>query len=67
MEEAFVYTLNYHYLPQVNRLYTRGRNVLNLIITNIPDQIIHLETLSPVQSGIFTDHCVLLFEFAAPL
>ena len=65
MQEAFLDMLNDHYLSQVNRLYTRGRNVLDLIITNIPDQIIHLETLSPVQSGIFTDHCVLLFEFAA--
>ena len=46
-------------------LGTRGRNILDLIITNIPDRVNLLETLSPAQSGIFTDHCVLLFEFSA--
>ena len=39
-EEAFVDTLNDHYLSQVNRLGTRGRNILHsVILTNTVYQI----------------------------
>ena len=64
-EVAFVDALNDHYLTQVNGVTTRDGNVLDLIITSVPDQVTVTEVLSSEKSGVFTDHCVLSFEYSA--
>ena len=58
----FLEILKDYYLTQVNSIPTRGNNVLDLIITSIPDKVKVRETLSPEISGIVTDHDVISFE-----
>ena len=64
-EVSFIEILNDHYLSQMNNTPTRGRNILDLVITSIPDHVSTCEVLSPEQAEVFTDHCVISFEFSA--
>lgn len=64
-ELAFIDNLNDHYLTQLNNKATRGNNVLDLILTTVPDQISITEILSPDTAAVFTDHSIINYEFHA--
>ena len=64
-ELCFVEALNDHYLSQLNHTPTRGNNVLDLVITSMPDRIRACEVLSPADAGIYSDHGVISFDFSA--
>ena len=51
-----------YFLSQINTTPTRGNNVLDLLITSLPDKVKVKEDLTPQSSGIVTDHDVLLLE-----
>ena len=59
---TFTEQLNDFFLTQVNTLPTRGNNVLDLIITSLPDQIENISKLKPMDSGLFTDHDTIVFN-----
>ena len=61
----FVEMLNDHFLCQLNNTPTRGNNVLDLVITSVPNHVRLTETLSPEQSSVFTDHDAISFDFTA--
>ena len=48
---------------QINNAPTRGSNILDLVIISAPEHIKVTEVLSPEKAGVFTDHCVVLFEY----
>ena len=58
----FTEQLNDFFLTQVNTLPTRGNNILDLIVTSLPDQIENISKLKPMDSGLFTDHDTILFN-----
>ena len=58
----FLEILKDYFLTQVNSDPTRGNNVLDLIITSLPDKVNVREIISPETSGIVTDHDVISFE-----
>jgi len=64
-EVSFLDILNGHFLTQMNSISTRGDKVLDLVITGVPDHVHVREVLSPQESGVFTDHGVVCFEFRA--
>ena len=64
-ELRFTEILNDHFLTQLNNTSTRGNNVLDLVLTSVPDHVLVTDVLSPDQAAIFTDHCVISFEFRA--
>lgn len=66
-ENAFINSLNDHFLLQLNSAATRGNNVLDLVITSIHDQVNITEVLTPEETGIFTDHCIIIFEVASTI
>ena len=60
-EFQFTELLNDYFLSQVNLQPTRGENILDLIITSVPDQVKVSNILLPQDSGIVTDHnCIVL-------
>ena len=62
---AFFETLQDHSLLQVNPFPTRKENILDLIITDAPDRIMNIATLTPIQAALETDHDLLEFDFVA--
>ena len=58
----FLEILKDYFLTQVNSDPTRGNNVLDLIITSLPDKVNAREIISPETSGIVADHDVISFE-----
>ena len=64
-EVSFLEILIDHYLTQMNYIPTRGDRVLDLVITNVPDQVCVRDVLSRKDSGIMTDHGAVCFEFRA--
>ena len=64
-ESAFCETLQDHSLLQVNPFPTRKENILDLIITDAPDRIMNIATLTPIQAALETDHDLLEFDFVA--
>lgn len=56
-------SLNDHYLSQLNNKATCGSNVLDLILTTVPDQISIIEVLSPDTAAVFTDHSIINYKF----
>lgn len=42
--------------------FTRGNNILDVVISSMPDQLCVNEVLKPDEAEIFSDHCVLFFE-----
>ena len=46
-ELFFVQMLNDHYLSQLNQIPSRGNNILDLVITNVPDNLNLTQMLSP--------------------
>ena len=58
--------LNYYFLLyQVNKQPTRGENILDLVITTLPDQVKVETILPPQESGIITDHNCVVFNIRA--
>ena len=53
-EQAFVKALHDHYLTQIQSKPTRGTSVLDLVITNFPDQTSMSEVLEIDKTGLFT-------------
>lgn len=43
---------------------TRGRNVLDLVMTSVPDYDCVTDVLSPEKAAIFTDHNIVSLELA---
>ena len=61
-EISFTEQLNDFYLTQLNTLATRGVNILDLDISSVPNQINNITLLNPENSGLFTDHSVIIFD-----
>ena len=59
----FIEALHDHFLTQINNTPTRGSNILDLVIISAPEHIKVTEVLSPDKADVFTDHCVVLFEY----
>ncbi len=64
-ELVFVRLPNDHYLSQPNNTPTRGNNILDLVITNMPDHVSLTQILSPEETSVFTDHHTISFDFSA--
>ena len=64
-DSAFCETLQDHSLLQENPFPTRKGNILHLIITDAPDCIMNIATMTPIQAGLETDHDLLEFDFVA--
>ena len=54
--------LNDNFLHQINIYPTRNNNILDLLITNIPELLCITDIITPDQMGICTDHNGLQFE-----
>ena len=61
-ETKFIEILDEFFLEQINSIPTRENNVLDLLITSIPDKINIIEVLKPTDVGIFTDHSLIMFD-----
>ena len=64
-EVVFVELLNDHYLSQLINSLTRGNNILDLVITNMPDLVSLTRILPPEETSVFTDHHAITFDFSA--
>ena len=61
-ELQFTELLNDYFFSQVNLQPTRGENILDLIITRVPDQAKVSNILLLQESGIVTDHNCIVFQ-----
>ncbi len=61
-EIAFTKQLNDFYLTQLNTLPTRGDDILDLVITSTMNHVENITKLNPADSGLFTDHAVIVFD-----
>ena len=52
-------------ISQVNHQPTRGNNILDLVITSVPEKVQVDAILLPQESGVITDHNCLIFHFKA--
>ena len=59
---SFIEILHDFFLVQLNNTATRKDNILDLVITNIPDLDKICEVWSPEKAEIFTDHNVINFD-----
>ena len=64
-DSAFCETLQDHSLLQVNPFPSRKENILNLIITDAPDRMMNIATMTPIQAGLETEHDLLEFDLVA--
>ena len=62
---AFIKTLYDHLLSQLNKKPIRGNNILDLVITSVPSRVNVTDILSPKDTGVHTDHSVIIFQFDA--
>ena len=62
---SFIEALNDHFLTQINNIPTRNDNIRDLIITNVPEHVNITDVEMPSNAAVFTDHCVLHYEFNA--
>ena len=51
------------FLEQVNPFLTRSKNILDLILTNIPESVTDISCLLPKSMDLFSGHNLLFFEF----
>ena len=58
-ENTFVRVLDDHFLEQINKFPTRENNILDLVISSIPNNITVSKVLKP--SEILTDHNAIIF------
>ena len=66
-EQSFVDILNDHFLTQLNTIRTRGNNILDLVITSVPDQVNVTEVVKAIDADMATDHAIVSFEFQISL
>ena len=64
-EIHFTELLNDYFLYQVNKQPTRGENILDLVITTVPDQVKVETILPPQESAIITNHNCVVFNIRA--
>ena len=64
-ELKFHSILGDYFLSQIVTLPTRDSNILDLVLTNIPDIVELGAVLHPNQVGLFTDHSVVTFSLKA--
>ena len=62
-ERFFHNILSDHFLNQLIDIPTRENTVLDLIITNIPDNINIIEVIDPNNFTMFSDHKCVLFDY----
>ena len=63
-KHAFVSLLNDFFLEQVNKTQTRGNNILDLVITSIPERVKVSEVLKPMSTENSTDHSAIIFDLS---
>ena len=54
-----------YFLSQIVTSPTRDKNILDLVLTNVPDLVQLGSILQPEQAGLFTDHSVVTFSVKA--
>ena len=62
IEISFLDLMNDYFLSQLNNKPTRRNNVLDLVLTNVPNLVNIHEVLSPTEAEAFTDHNIILFD-----
>ena len=62
IEISFLDLMNDYFLSQLNNKPTRRNNVLDLVLTNVPNLVNIHEVLSPTEAEVFTDHNIILFD-----
>ena len=60
--DRFIESLNDNFLHQINSYPTRNNNILDLLITSIPELLCIIDVLTPDQMGICIDHNGLVFD-----
>jgi hypothetical protein len=63
-EVNFVDILDDHYFTQVNTIPTRANQILDLVITTVPELVTVSEVLRSETTEIMTDHSTVLYEFS---
>ena len=61
-EIPFLELMNDYFLSQLNNKPTRRNNVLDLVLTNVPNLVNIHEVLSPTEAEVFTHHNIILFD-----
>lgn len=61
-EVMFMEQLGNYFLMQLHTIPTRGNSILDLVITSVASQVDNMSVLSPLQSGLFTDHGTIIFN-----
>ena len=61
-EVQFTEQLYDYHLTQLNTFPTRGNNVLDLVITNVPSQVENVSVITSAESGLITDHSTIVFN-----
>ena len=59
--------LNDHSLTRLNTIPTHGNNILDLVITSVPDQVNVTEVVKAIDADMATDHAIVSFEFQVSL
>lgn len=54
--------LNDHFLTRLNTIPTRGNNILDLVITSVPDQVNVTEVVKAIDADMATDHAIVSFR-----
>ena len=52
------------FLQQINLHPTRFNNILDLVFKNSPESVSNMSCMSPEVMGIYTDRCLLFFDFS---
>ena len=66
-ERFFYNIISDHYLSQLVDIPARETSVLDLIITNIPDNISNIEVIDPYTLKLFSDLKCVLFDLQVTL
>ena len=59
--------LNDHFLTRLNTIPKRGNNILDLVITSVPDQVNVTEVVKAIDADMAADHAIVSFEFQISL
>ena len=63
--DSFVDNLNDHFQLQVNMSPTRNNNILDFIITTVPEHAKITDVKTMRDAGILADHSVIHYKFGA--
>jgi hypothetical protein len=61
----FIEVLNDHFVTQVNNFPTRADNILDLLITSVPEHVTITQIETPENAAVFTDHYVVFYKLNA--